>query len=421
MRSDDEFSPWLNWLDGQQQSMLDATIELSRINSGSFNAVGVNAVADACDQLSQQLGGIRQFIEVSPFVSIDSRGESSEQPLGRALSIRKRPDAPLQVFLGGHLDTVFAADHPFQEIRWLDQNTLNGPGVADLKGGLVLMFKALEALERSPWAERIGWEVLLNPDEEIGSASSATLLDAAARRNHLGLIYEPCFADGNLAGERKGSGNFTVVARGRAAHAGREHHLGRNAIRALCDFIGGLDDLNGQRAGVTVNPGYIQGGGAVNVVPEFALSRFNIRIEQPEDEHWCLNQIEVLIAEINRRDGLELELHGRFGRQPKRMTAANLRLFELVRDCGQRLSMDLNWLPTGGCCDGNNLAAAGLPNVDTLGVQGGQIHSADEYCLVNSLSQRAKLSALLLMKLAASDDLNWLQQDQLEASINPTD
>ncbi len=410
MHSDQPFAPWLEWLDSQQQQMLDSTIELSRINSGSLNAAGVNAVADAFDRISRVLGGEREFIEVAPYRSVDSKGATVEQPLGRALRIRKRPQAPLQVFLCGHLDTVFAVDHPFQDISWLDENTLNGPGVADLKGGLVLMFKALEALERSPWAENIGWEVLLNPDEEIGSLSSAPLLAEAAARHHLGLIYEPSFADGNLAGERKGSGNFTVVANGLAAHAGREHHLGRNAIRALCDFISGLDDLNGQRPGVTLNPGYIQGGGAVNSVPDSALARFNIRLQQPEDEAWCLAQINALLAEINRRDGLSIELHGHFGRKPKLLTPTNLKLFELVRECGQSLDMALAWLPTGGCCDGNNLAAAGLPNVDTLGVQGGKIHSVDEYLLVSSLSQRAKLSALLLMKLASSDDLSWLER-----------
>ncbi|MFT6914572.1 MAG: glutamate carboxypeptidase [Motiliproteus sp.] len=410
MQQDPIFTPWLEWLDTQQSQMLASTIALSRINSGSFNADGVNAVAEAFNTLSAGLGGERRFIDVAPHISINASGERVEKPLGRALSIKKRPEAPLQVFLGGHLDTVFAADHPFQDVQWLDDDTLNGPGVADLKGGLVLMFKALEALERSPWAEQIGWEVLLNPDEEIGSASSAQLLIDAAQRNQLGMIFEPCFADGNLAGERKGSGNFSVIARGRAAHAGREHHLGRNAIRALCDFISNLDDLNGQRPGVTINPGFIQGGGAVNVVPDTALARFNIRLERPEDQAWCLQQIDRLISDINSRDGLSLELHGQFGRQPKILSPTNLRLFELLRDCGQSLDLDLHWLPTGGCCDGNNLAAAGLPNIDTLGVQGGKIHSSDEYCLVSSLSQRAKLSALLLMRLASSEDLSWLEK-----------
>ncbi|WP_421867424.1 hydrolase [Motiliproteus sp.] len=410
MSAEHDFSPWLDWIDDQQQRMLDDTIRLALVNSGSYNVDGVNEVARMLDQISADLGGTREYIDVAPQLVVNADGETIEQPLGQALSIRKRPDAPIQVFLCGHLDTVFAIDHPFQQVEWLDEDTINGPGVADLKGGLVLMFTALAALERTPWADRIGWEVLLNPDEEIGSPGSAPLLKQAALRHQLGLIYEPSFPDGNLAGERKGSGNFSVVVKGRAAHAGREHHLGRNAIRALCDFISALDDLNGQRTGVTINPGQIQGGGAVNVVPDTAVARFNIRLEQPNDEDWCLEHINKLRDWINARDGISIELHGGFGRKPKLLTPANQRLFELVRECGESLDMKLKWLPTGGCCDGNNLAAAGLPNVDTLGVQGGKIHSSDEFCKVSSLAQRAKLSALLLMKLATSDDLSWLER-----------
>ncbi|HEY5716979.1 MAG TPA: M20/M25/M40 family metallo-hydrolase, partial [Motiliproteus sp.] len=102
--------------------------------------------------------------------------------------------------------------------------------------------------------------------------------------------------------------------------------------------------------------------------------------------------------------------HGGFGRKPKLLSAANLRLLELARDCGSELGMQLNWLPTGGCCDGNNLAAAGVPNIDTLGVQGGAIHSTDEYLKVASLVPRAKLSALLLLRLADSDPQLWKKE-----------
>ncbi|GAA0690286.1 hydrolase [Marinobacterium maritimum] len=403
-----DFTPWLAWLDEQHQQMLDGTLELAEINSGTLNHVGVNRVGEALARLCQPLGGEVEIIPVAPYQHLNSQGELDQFPLGDAVRIRKRPEAPLQVFLCGHMDTVFAVDHPFQQVRWLDEDTLNGPGVADLKGGLMVMINALMALERSPWADQIGWEILFNPDEEIGSPSSAALIADAAERVHLGMIYEPSFPDGNLAGERKGSGNFSVVVRGKAAHAGREHHLGRNAIRAMADFIAALDDLNGQREGVTINPGFIEGGGAVNIVPDLCISRFNIRLERVEDEAWCQQHLDRLLAEINDRDGISIELHGGFGRKPKKLSGANQKLFELARDCGAELGMSIAWLPTGGCCDGNNLAAAGIPNIDTLGVRGGKIHSADEYMFVSSLTERAKLSALILMKLATSTDRGWL-------------
>lgn len=401
--------PWLDWIDTQHSSMLEKTLTLAAINSGTLNAEGVNTVREKLAEYSAELGGSSEVIPVAPYSNLNTQGEMVSSPLGDALRVRKRPEAPLQIFFCGHMDTVFPKDHPFQRTVWLDDNTLNGPGVADLKGGLIVMLTAIAALERSPFADRIGWEILFNPDEEIGSPGSAPLIADAASRVHLGMIYEPCMPDGTLAGTRKGSGNFSIKIQGKAAHAGREHHLGRNAIRAMADFISALDSLNGQKPGVTINPGFITGGGAVNIVPDLCLARFNIRLEQPEDEHWCQQHLNQLLVALNQRDGIHAELHGGFGRKPKVLSPANLKLFELARSCGAELGMEINWQATGGCCDGNNLAAAGIPNIDTLGVQGGHIHSDKEYMQVSSLVERARLSALMLMKLAGSDDLSWLE------------
>ncbi len=406
------FAPWLDWIDTQQDDMLQKMIALASINSGSLNIEGVNQVRETLAEYCLPLGGEAEVVPVAPYQSVSTSGEVKSIPLAHALRIKKRPEAPLQIFFCGHMDTVFPINSEFQQVTWLDDNRLNGPGVADLKGGLMVMIKAIEALERSPWADQIGWEILFNPDEEIGSPGSAPLIAEAATRVDLGLIYEPCMPDGTLAGARKGSGNFSIVVHGKAAHAGREHHLGRNAIRAMCDFISALDSLNGQREGVTINPGFIQGGGPVNVVPDLCVSRFNIRLEKSEDEAWCLSQINQLIQELNERDGIQVELHGGFGRKPKVLTPANLKLFELAQSCGQQLGLPIQWKATGGCCDGNNLAAAGIPNIDTLGVQGGNIHSSDEYMLVSSLTERARLSALLLMRLATESDLSWLKESK---------
>ena len=393
--------------------MLKDTIRLSEINSGTLNAAGVNRVLALLKELTLPLAGNQEIIHLSPYETINDNGTPVSHELGNALRIRKRPDAPLQIFLCGHMDTVFAKDHSFQNVKWLDDDTINGPGVTDLKGGLLVMIHALMTLEKSPWADNIGWEILFNPDEEIGSPSSAALLEKAAQHVHAGMIFEPCFPDGHLAGERKGSGNFTAISYGKAAHAGREHHLGKNAIRALCDFVSALDDLNGKRPGVTINPGYIHGGGATNIVPDRCATRFNIRIEQPEDEQWCLNQLQIVVDNINSREGIHLTLNGGFGRKPKTLSASNQQLFDLAKHCGEQLGMNLEVKASGGCCDGNNLASFGVPNIDTLGVQGGHIHSDKEYLKVSSLVPRAKLSALILMQLAfqaGNNNINWLKR-----------
>jgi glutamate carboxypeptidase len=409
----------LEWIATQQQVMQQDLWTLAEINSGSYNVAGVNKVADTLAQWSKKLDCGLEFIDMPPQDVVDDLGQLNQKPLGRALRLFKRPQAPTQVFLCAHMDTVFPIDHPFQKITQLEDDIINGPGVADLKGGIVVMFKALEAFERSPLQDQLGWEILFNPDEEIGSPSSSTLFPEIAKRHHLGLIYEPSFADGNLAGARKGSGNFAVVTRGKAAHAGREHHLGRNAIRAMADFTCALDDLNGQQQGITINPGFVQGGGAVNIVPDTCTMRFNIRIEDSAQQGWCEDQIAAILANINTVDGISIELHGGFGRQPKILSPANQELCKLVQSCGKSLGLNLKFLPTGGCCDGNNLAAAGLPNIDTLGVQGGKIHSSDEYMHLSSLTTRSQLSALILLRLAQSKDLSWLHRDSMNNSVTP--
>lgn len=395
---------------GRQDAAVDEVIRLCNINSGSFNADGVNAVGTALAEALASLGADVNHQEVPPLKQLADDGGWIERPLGRAITASMHPNAPLQVLLGGHLDTVFPSDSAFQTVVRRDDNTLHGPGVADLKGGLVVMLNALKALEDSPHAGQLGWTVVLNPDEEIGSRSSMPLLQSAAERCDLGLIYEPAYPDGGLAGARKGSGNFEVLVRGRAAHAGREHHLGRNAIAALARVTQAIDALNGQRDGVTLNVGRVSGGGPVNVVPDLAILRLNVRLGQPEDQAWIQSQLDAIVRDANLAEGIDASLHGGFTRPPKPLNPGIRRLMDHLRQAGASIDLPLDFTPTGGCCDGNNLAAFGLPNIDNLGVVGAHIHSDQEIMEIDSLTQRAQLSATLLIGLA-SGALPWTHRE----------
>src|SRR5699024_5731347 len=228
---------WLRAIEQQATTMRERLVTLARINSGSDNVAGVNQVGECMAGYFSALGAEVDRRALTAATQVDDDGEVTSRPLGDAFLFSRRPHAPLQVLLVGHLDTVFAVDHPFQKVREIAGNRLNGPGVADLKGGLVVMHTALAALEASPWRDHIGWQVILHPDEEIGSPGTAPLLAEAAQKADVGLIFEPAMPDGSLAGARKGSGNFALVFHGHAAHAGREHHLGRNALRALADAL----------------------------------------------------------------------------------------------------------------------------------------------------------------------------------------
>lgn len=398
-----DLSADLAYLDGRRAEMTATLRKWCAINSGSANLDGLAAMRGALAEAFAALGGDVEIASAPAMPVVTAKGALIEQAVGEVLRIVKRPQAPVRVLLVGHMDTVFSRDHPFQSARMLDDDTLNAPGAADMKGGLLVMLYALKAIERSPLANRIGFEVLINADEEIGSLGSAAMIEAAAKRAHFACVYEPSLADGTLAGARKGSGNFSAVFSGRSAHAGRDHHLGRNAIVAAADFIARIDALSGKRAGLTVNVARVDGGGPNNVVPDNAVVRFNVRVERSEDAEWFTREANAVIADIGGRGGYGAHLHGGFARPPKPMTPALERFFAALKGVGAELGVEISWKPTGGCCDGNNIAAAGIPVIDTLGVRGANIHSADEYAKLDSLEERAKLSALLLLRIAAGD------------------
>lgn len=401
-----DYTPYLAYLHEQERHMIQLTYDWSAVNSGTFHLEGLARMAKILADNFHWLGGEMEMIDLPPLESVNRQGEVETRPLGQALRVRKRPDAPIQVYLGGHMDTVFGKDHAFQAARFVDEKTMNAPGATDMKGGLVVMLKALEALEQTPFKDTLGWEVLINPDEEIGSPGSRSLFRASAERNHLGLIFEPCMPEGTLVSTRKGSGNFVLVIHGKAAHAGRDYGAGRNAVVALSEAIQKLNALTDQRPGLIVNCAIVEGGSTVNTVPDLALLRFNIRIDRPEDRAFAEQQLSAITAEIGERDGYSACLHGGFGRAPKPVTEGITRLQAAIEDCGRALDIPIGWQPSGGVCDGNNLAEFGLPNIDTMGVRGGNIHSDQEYLIVDSLLERSRLTALLLMRLA-SGELKW--------------
>lgn len=383
--------------------MRQLVTEWAGINSGTHNLAGLTILASRLVSEFALPDGDLKLLDVPPEIAIEAHGREIAIPLGQAISIRKRPEAPLRIFLGIHYDTVYGPDHSFQQVEQIDDQTLRGPGVVDAKGGLAVMLIALEALERSGLADRIGWEVLINPDEEIGSPGSLNLLSESAKRNHFGLVFEPAFPDGSFVSERKGSGNFAVVIRGKSAHAGRDFHAGRNAIVAASDFVLAAHRLNGTIPEMTLNVGRIDGGGPTNVVPELAVVRFNIRIARAEDQSPIRAELDRLAAEVSARHQVSATLHGAFLSPPKLLDDRTRSLCQQIESCGKELGLSIKWTRSGGVSDGNKLAASGLPVLDTLGPYGGNLHSPHEYVHLPSLTERAKLCTLLLLKFATGE------------------
>jgi glutamate carboxypeptidase len=374
------------------------------INSGTGNLKGLGATASLLADAFGSLHGHTELVEPAPVERVLEDGSIVEIEHGRHLVATVRPEAPIQLLLTGHMDTVFAVDHQFQEQKWLEDGVLNGPGVADMKGGISVMLAALIAAESNDAFHKVGYQVMINSDEETGSASSAELIKTLAKGKLAALTYEPsALPDGTLAGARAGSGNFSIIVTGKSAHAGRNPQDGRNALLAAADLALRLKALT--RDGLSVNPAKIDGGSPNNVVPDHAVLRVNLRPHSPDMEEHARNEINRLIADIAREHDVSIHLHGGFNRPPKPIDLEAEKLFGLVKQCGADLGLTIGWKSTGGVCDGNNIAACGVPVVDTMGVRGGSIHSADEFLIVESLSERAALSALTLMRIAEKGTL----------------
>lgn len=380
--------------------MIARTRAWSSVNTGSYNIPGLKTLAPMLADAFSALEADVRLVEGPGFDNVGADGRVVQMHTGPIIKVSSRPAAPIQVVLSGHYDTVFPPG-TFETIRDLGNGQINGPGMADMKGGLSLMLEALKTFESGPFKDRLGYQIVITPDEEIGNfASSAALTEAARSGAHIGMTYEPAMETGAMSGGRKGSAVFDIVLHGRAAHAGRAKEEGRSAIEAAAELVLGLEALNGQRDGVTFNVGAIEGGSPVNIVPDLAVVRFGARAPDAEASAWATREVERLFARASARDGIHGHLHGGFYRPPKPRNAAQQALFDAIHATGQAIGLELEFVDTGGVCEGNNIFAAGVPNVDTLGVRGGRIHSDEEFVIVDSFAERATLSALILNRLA---------------------
>ncbi|KEO91977.1 hypothetical protein EH31_04700 [Erythrobacter longus] len=368
------------------------------INTGTANLQGLAQQLDVLEDAFGALPGEIERVDPAPVTAVDADGKEFEKQHGKHFVLRVRPHANRRILLTGHMDTVFPKDYFFQELTWLEDGVLGGPGVADMKGGIAVMLHALMAFEERAGAGSLGYDVLLNSDEETGSLASADLIAELARGKLAALTYEPAaLPDGTLAHARGGSGNYSVIITGQSAHAGRNPDDGRNAIVAAADLAVRLKALH--CPDISVNPAKIEGGSANNVVPDHAVLRFNIRPQSIGAAEQFERDLKALTAAIEGAHEVSIHTHGGVTRPPKPVDEKAQKLFDLVRECGAQLGQTINWKSTGGVCDGNNIAACGIPVVDTMGVRGGSIHSPKEFLITQSLAERAALSARVIQRL----------------------
>ncbi len=298
-----------------------------------------------------------------------------------------------QLLVLGHYDTVYSGGTLRKTPFRIARGEAYGPGIFDMKAGIVQALFALHALQETNAELRKRLVFLWTSDEEIGSESSRKLLEAEARRSDAVFVLEPSFGPrGLLKTARKGVGIGELTVHGRASHAGLAPQEGINAIHELAQHLARIEKWNDLRRGVTINAGIVEGGSRSNVIPERARAVLDLRALRVSDMRSLERQLHSLRA-IHR--GARLEITGGFGRPPleRKMSAA---LFARAKSLAAQMGLTVGECTVGGGSDGNFTAAIGVPTLDGLGAVGDGAHSANEHIFIHTMPARAALLASLL-------------------------
>jgi glutamate carboxypeptidase len=301
-----------------------------------------------------------------------------------------------QVLLIGHYDTVWPEGEAARRPFFIRDGRAYGPGVYDMKAGVLQAIFALHALvklERFPADRQV--VLLLNSDEEIGSPTSRRLVEEEAVRSAVSFVLEPpTEPNGALKTWRKGSAHFTLRVHGVSAHAGVDHQKGVSAIEEISRQIQYLHSLTDYAKGTTVNVGLVKGGIGSNVVADYAEAEVDVRVQTMEE---ALRLERMILGLTPSLTGTTLQVTGGIRRPPMERTEQIASLFELARTIGTtELGLALEESGTGGVSDGNFAAACGVPTLDGLGAKGGFAHSTEEFVELNEIPIRAALLARLI-------------------------
>jgi len=310
---------------------------------------------------------------------------------GDHLIVRFAGKTSKRVLLLGHTDTVWPKGELKQRPFKIDSGRAFGPGVVDMKAGILLMWMALGSLRKRGLENSA--TVLLTSDEEIGSQSSRALIEQEAKMCEAALVLEPALPGGALKTARKGVGRFTVKAIGKAAHVGIAPRNGINAIEEIARQILKIHKMTDSASGTTVTVGVVQGGTRSNVVPAEAVVEVDARVTSMQEAERILKTIMELSPEL---PGARLEIRGAISRPPMERSPATRRLFDLARKIGAQLGIDLHEESTDEASDGNFTTALSVPTLDGLGAIGGGAHAVDEWVDVEALPKRAALLAGLV-------------------------
>ena len=361
------------------------------IDSGSHYATGLDQVAGFFQERFDQIGWKTTHHAFDggkvPCLEVSNRRLDGD-------------DASLDLLFIGHMDTVFkkgtAASRSFSK----DDKRAYGPGVCDMKGGLVTMLHVAEVLQQTGVADNIAIAMAFNSDEEIGSRISRPWFEGLAINSRCVFVFEPWRATGERLLHRKGGGVYNVICHGRAAHAGVAPEEGANAVIELAHQMLAVKELARIDRGTTVNVTVISGGTAANVIPDIAKASVDVRIAEADEAKRIGDGFQALSRNIQTPD-VQVEVDGGINRMPMVPSEKTLQLWEQIKTIGEAIGIDMRLTGTGGCSDGNFTASLGIPTIDAMGIRGGGAHSLDEYIELDSIVPNVHLTCEIVKGFAA--------------------
>jgi glutamate carboxypeptidase len=362
------------------------------IDCGTFIPEGVKRVAD---HMQERFEGAGWAVERIPHRPEDDEPLLGDIIVARLAGARPPGEGGRRILLVGHMDTVFppgtAAARPFT----IDGSRAFGPGVSDMKGGLLSGFYALQCLRRLEFDDFEWITYVCNPDEEIGSPFSGPVILKQAEYADACFVLESARENGDIVSARKGVTDLRLTVRGRAAHAGVEPERGRSATLQAAHTTIALHDLNGRWPGVTLNVGVIQGGTRPNVVADECLLHVDVRSPTADDFRLVMAEIERLAATTTVPD-TSIEVRAQAGFPPMEKTEQTARLVDRAKAIASDLGFTLNDAATGGASDANPVAGMGVATLDGLGPIGGADHAPGEWLDLDSVAPRMALLAALI-------------------------
>jgi len=374
------------YLDGHLEEMLGTLKALVEHESPSTDKATLDALAEVLVAQWQGLGATAEVVD---------GGEHGNHVLVRVPAESEAANAQPPAMIIGHFDTVWPAGTLTRKPFAVDGGRATGPGIYDMKGGLAIAEWALRAIQAVGAKLPRPVVLVLNADEETGSATSRALIEAEARTAVYVLVLEPAMVSGAVKTSRKGVGGFKVEVTGLASHAGGAPQEGVSAIEELARQILRLHSFTDYKVGTTVNAGVIEGGTRSNVVAAHARAEVDTRASTKEEAHRLTEQI-LSIQPFDERT--QVDVTGYFDRMPLERTEGTVALFRLAQRLGYEMGVELEEASSGGGSDGNFTSALGVPTLDGLGVVGDGAHAEHEYIEVASLPERAAIVAGLLLE-----------------------